>query len=130
MKRADQAAMSYDPRIKMASVDYYDEVRGRVIATSEGLYLSDELPLLFFIVQTMSADGNARHMSRERLSNHSGFEMFENVTPERVAQNAAREAIAMLAAEDAPAGMMDVVMQNGWGGVLVHEAVGHPLGGR
>ncbi len=38
-----------------------------------------------------------------------------------------REAIAMLEAEDAPAGMMDVVMQNGWGGVLVHEAVGHPL---
>jgi TldD protein len=33
----------------------------------------------------------------------------------------------MLAAEDAPAGIMDVIMQNGWGGVLVHEAVGHPL---
>jgi len=127
IKRADQAARDYDPRIKMAMVDYYDEVRSRVIANSEGVYLSDELPLLFFIVQAMSDDGNARHMARERLSNHSGFEMFENVTPETVAGNAAREAIAMLAAEDAPAGMMDVVMQNGWGGVLVHEAVGHPL---
>jgi TldD protein len=127
IKRADQAARDYDPRIKMAMVDYYDEVRGRVIATSEGLYLKDELPLLFFIVQAMSDDGKARHMSRERLSYHSGFEMFEKTTPEQVAKNAAREAIAMLAAEEAPAGMMDVVMQNGWGGVLVHEAVGHPL---
>jgi TldD protein len=53
--------------------------------------------------------------------------MFDLVPPETVAKNAAREAIAMLAAEDAPAGIMDVVMQNGWGGVLVHEAVGHPL---
>jgi TldD protein len=127
IKRADQAARDYDPRIKMAMVDYYDEVRGRVIATSEGLYLRDELPLLFFIVQAMSDDGKARHMSRERLSYHSGFEMFEKTTPETVAKNAAREAIAMLDAEEAPAGMMDVVMQNGWGGVLVHEAVGHPL---
>ncbi|HEN20409.1 MAG TPA: TldD/PmbA family protein, partial [Desulfobacteraceae bacterium] len=58
---------------------------------------------------------------------HSGFEMFDEVSPEEVAGRAAREAIAMLDAEDAPAGIMDVVMQNGWGGVLVHEAVGHPL---
>jgi TldD protein len=127
IRRADQAALSYDPRIKMTMVDYYDEVRGRVIANSEGLYLRDELPLLFFIVQAMSSEGGARHMARERLSMHSGFEMFSKVTPEEVARNAAREAVAMLAAEEAPAGIMDVVMQNGWGGVLVHEAVGHPL---
>ncbi|MDZ7738205.1 MAG: TldD/PmbA family protein [Bacteroidales bacterium] len=127
MKRADQAAMDYDDRIKMAMISYYDEIRSRVIANSEGIYLRDELPLLFFIVQTMSDDGKARHLSRERLSRHSGFEMFDKVSPEEVAETAAREAIAMLDAEDAPAGMMDVVMENGWGGVLVHEAVGHPL---
>ena len=127
IKRADQAAKDYDPRIKMAMVDYNDEVRSRVIVNSEGIYIKDELPLLFFIVQAMSDDGKARHMARERLSNHSGFEMFEIVSPETVAKNAAREAIAMLAAQDAPAGIMDVVMQNGWGGVLAHEAIGHPL---
>jgi TldD protein len=127
MERANQAALDYDPRIKMAKVDYYDEVRGRVIANSEGLYLRDELPLMFFIVETMSDDGTNRHMSRERISHHSGFEMFEKYTPEYVAKRAAREAIAMLGAADAPAGMMDVVMENGWGGVLIHEAVGHPL---
>jgi TldD protein len=127
MERANQAALDYDPRIKMAKIDYYDQVRGRVIANSEGLYLRDELPLMFFIVETMSVDGNSRHMSRERISQHSGFEMFEKYTPEYVAERAAREAIAMLDAEDAPAGMMDVVMENGWGGVLIHEAVGHPL---
>lgn len=127
MRRADQAAMDYDDRIKMAGISYYDEIRARVIANSEGVYLRDELPLLFFIVQTMSDDGTTRHMSRERLSRHSGFEMFDKVSPEEVAETAAREAVAMLDAGDAPAGIMDVVMENGWGGVLVHEAVGHPL---
>jgi TldD protein len=127
MERANQAALDYDPRIKMAKIDYYDQVRGRVIANSEGLYLRDELPLLFFIVETMSDDGTNRHMSRERISQHAGFEMFEKYTPEYVAEKAARESIAMLEAKDAPAGIMDVVMENGWGGVLIHEAVGHPL---
>jgi TldD protein len=127
MKRADQAALSFDPRIKMASISYYDEVRSRTIANSEGLLLSDELPLLFFIVQTLGVAGNTRHMGRERLSMHAGFEMFDQISPEEVARRCARESIAMLSAEDCPAGKMDIVMQNGWGGVLVHEAVGHPL---
>jgi len=129
MQRANQAALDYDPRIKMASISYYDEIRGRTIVNSEGLLLSDELPLLFFIVQTLGVGENTRHMGRERLSKHSGFEMFEKVTPEEVARTCARESIVMLEAEDCPAGKMDVVMQNGWGGVLVHEAVGHPLEG-
>lgn len=127
MKRANQAALDYDNRIKMAFISYYDEVRGRMIANSEGLLLSDELPLLFFIVQTLGEGNNTRHMSRERLSRHSGFEMFDQVTPEEVALTAAKESIVMLDARDCPAGKMDIVMENGWGGVLVHEAVGHPL---
>jgi len=127
MKRANQAALDYDKRIKMAFISYYDEIRGRTIANSEGLLLSDELPLLFFIVQTLGVGDKTRHMGRERLSRHSGFEMFDEVIPEEVARTCARESIVMLEATDAPAGKMDVVMQNGWGGVLVHEAVGHPL---
>jgi len=127
MKRANQAGLDYDPRIKMVSISYYDEVRGRTIANSEGLLVSDELPLLFFIVQTLAVGDKNRHMGRERLSRHSGFEMFDEVPPEEVVRRAARESIAMLEAEDCPAGKMDVVIQNGWGGVLVHEAVGHPL---
>jgi TldD protein len=127
MRRANDAALGYDARIKMASISYYDEVRSRTIATSEGVLLTDELPMLFFIVQTLSEGNGTRHMGRERLSRHSGFEMFDEVKPEEVARACARESIAMLDAKDAPAGKMDVVMQNGWGGVLIHEAVGHPL---
>ncbi|MCP2604932.1 TldD/PmbA family protein [Candidatus Aminicenantes bacterium AH-873-B07] len=127
MKRANDAALAYDQRIKMAFISYYDEIRGRIIANSEGLLLSDELPLIYFIVQTLGVGNNTRHMGRERVSYHSGFEMFKKVTPEEIARSAARESIAMLKAKDAPAEIMDVVIQNGWGGVLVHEAVGHPL---
>lgn len=127
IRRANQAALDYDQRIKMASISYYDEVRGRTIANSEGLLLKDALPHMFFIVQALAVGNNTRHMGRERLSKHMGFEMFEQYPPEDVARACAREAIVMLDAKDCPAGKMDVVMQNGWGGVLVHEAVGHPL---
>lgn len=127
MKRAHEAALGYDPRIKMASIDYYDEIRDRIIATSEGVLLRSSLPLIFFIVQTLSVGNNTSHLGRERLSRHAGLEMFDELPPERAAREAARESVAMLEAREAPAGKMDVVIQNGWGGVLVHEAVGHPL---
>lgn len=127
MRRANQAAMDYDPKIKMAIVDYYDEIRGRTIANSEGLLIKDELPQIFFLVQAMGVGNGTRHMSRYRMGRHSGFEAFEEETPEDIARKAAREAVVMLEAKDTPAGIMDVIMQNGWGGVLVHEAVGHPL---
>jgi TldD protein len=126
-RRAHQAALDYDKRIKMASISYYDEIRGRTIANSEGLLLTDELPLLFFIIQTLGTGNGTSHMGRERLSAHAGFEMFDGGTAEAAARNCARESVVMLEAKDAPAGKLDVVMQNGWGGVLVHEAVGHPL---
>lgn len=127
MKRAHEAALAYDARIKMASVDYYDEIRGRVIANSEGLYVFDELPLIFFIIQTLGVGNNTSHAGRERVSRRCGLELFDEIKPEDVARSCARESIAMLEAKEAPAGKMDVVVQNGWGGVLVHEAVGHPL---
>ena len=77
LRRANQAALDHDKRIKMASISYYDEIRGRTIANSEGLLLRDELPLLFFIVQVLSEGSGTRHMGRERLSRHAGFEMFD-----------------------------------------------------
>jgi len=127
MQRSHHAAMSCDSHIKIASVSYYDEIRGRTVANSEGLYLSDSLPLLSYGVSALGVGDKTRHMGRNRVSLHCGFEMFDRFTPEQVAEEAAREAVAMLEAQDAPAGKMDVVIQNGWGGVLVHEAVGHPL---
>ena len=47
--------------------------------------------------------------------------------PEAVADRAARRALTLLDAVDAPTGRLPVVVGNGFGGVLLHEAVGHGL---
>jgi TldD protein len=49
------------------------------------------------------------------------------VAPEEVAERAAGKALALLDAVDAPSGRLPVVVGNGFGGVLLHEAVGHGL---
>ena len=62
----------------------------------------------------------------ESLAGHAGFELFEG-DPAAVAEEAARRALTMLGARPAPAGRMPVVVGNGFGGVLFHEATGHGL---
>ena len=44
-----------------------------------------------------------------------------------MAENATRRALTLLDAVDAPTGRLPVVVGNGFGGVLLHEAVGHGL---
>ena len=56
---------------------------------------------------------------------HAGFELLE-ADPEAVAETAAG-ALTQLEAVDAPTGRLPVVVGNGFGGVLLHEAVGHGL---
>jgi len=56
-----------------------------------------------------------------------GIEMFDNVNPEYHGREAARIANTMLHAKNCPAGNMTVAIDNGFGGVIFHEACGHAL---
>jgi TldD protein len=56
-----------------------------------------------------------------------GLEFFEEATPESIGQEASRIALVLLEAKDCPSGKMPVVIDNGFGGVIFHEACGHAL---
>jgi TldD protein len=56
-----------------------------------------------------------------------GFELFEELDFEALAQEVAQSAITLLSAEDMVPQVMPVVLHNGFGGVIFHEACGHPL---
>jgi len=62
----------------------------------------------------------------ETRGGHAGFDLIAD-DPEEVATEAARKALTMLDAVDAPTGRMPIVVGSGFGGVLLHEAVGHGL---
>lgn len=127
IRRANDAARSYNEKIKQVTVTYEEEVKQIAIANSQGIWVEDKQPLIYFIVHAFATDGTRRHRGRRRISGHMGFEFFDIHKPEEVGTGAAREAVTMLDAIEAPAGQMPVVCSNGWGGVLFHEAVGHGL---
>ncbi|HEY1239301.1 MAG TPA: metalloprotease TldD [Bryobacteraceae bacterium] len=129
VKRADESARAYDPRIFQVQAVYADNLRHVLVATSDGVLSLDRQPLA-----RMSVSALARQNGGVPQRGHAGgggrveLDFFLNEkTPEHFAAEAAREAIVMLDAVEAPAGEMTVVLGPGWPGILLHEAVGHGL---
>lgn len=56
-----------------------------------------------------------------------GIEMFDTISPEKCGLDASQMAITMLNAKPCPSGKMTVAIENGFGGVIFHEACGHAL---
>jgi TldD protein len=129
VKRADQAARSYDPRVFQVQAMYADNLRHVMVATSDGVLTLDRQPLARLSVSALARrDGGAPQRGHAGGGGRVELGFFLNEkTPEHLAAEAAREAIAMLEAAPAPAGEMTVVLGPGWPGILLHEAVGHGL---
>jgi TldD protein len=126
--RADQAARAYDPAVTQVTIDHTDEMLRYLVINSDGLWVEDTLPLLYFRINVNAKKNGSDGTGLERLSQRRGAEQMDNDAAGRGAREAARMAVAMCEAEDAPAGEMPVVLAAG-GGVLFHEAVGHGLEG-
>jgi TldD protein len=122
----DSAARGYDPAIKQVRADYRDELRRIVVATSDGVFVQQDAPMVWVEINVLAERGDKRHPGIVRQSKKVGFEFLERAAVEDIARDAARQAVAMLEAGGAPSGEMPVVIGSG-GGVVFHEAVGHGL---
>lgn len=127
LKRAGKAARAYDSRIEQADAFYADQERDIIVANSEGLWTSDHQTMVVLKVFCLAARKGIVRSGSYGGGGRIGMEYFDRVTPEEIAREAARVAVIQLDAVPAPAGMMPVVIRGGWGGVLLHEAVGHGL---
>jgi TldD protein len=105
----------------------YGQTRRRVqIFNSDGVSAADDRTRVRLAVQVVARRNGKPETGTETRGGHAGFELVSE-RPEEVAESAVRKALTMLDAVDAPSGRMPVVVGNGFGGVLLHEAVGHGL---
>jgi TldD protein len=127
LKRASKAAYAYDNFIKQADAYYLDTESEVVIANSDGLWIADRSTMLRISVRCLATKGKISRSGSYGGGGRIGMEYFDRVSPEEIAKEAARMAVVQLDAVPAPSGIMPVVIDNAWGGVLFHEAVGHGL---
>ena len=128
-RRANRAGRSAGAEIRQVSVRYADAVQRVLVANSEGLLAQDQRRVVQLTVGVTAERGGVRQVGRRTRGGQVGLELFERHPPEELAREAGEAALRMLDARPAPAGPVPVVVGNGWGGVLFHEAVGHGLEG-
>ncbi len=127
LHRADRTARAYDPLIRQVTAALLEIVRNTTVANSEGVLAADSVTRSRFTVSALAAKNGIMQTGSATIGKTRGLEILDIRTPEDLGKDAARQAIVNVHALPAPSGPMTVVMTNGWGGVLFHEACGHSL---
>jgi TldD protein len=126
LRICDERARGASGEVAQVSAGYAEARRRVEVFNSEGRAAADDRTRIRLTVQVVARRDGHVETGHETRGGHAGYELLER-NPEEVADSAARKALTMLDAVDAPTGRMPVVVGNGFGGVLLHEAVGHGL---
>lgn len=127
IKTAYKAAKTYSSEIVQVTAGYKDVDQKVLIANSEGLLIEDRRVRTRIFIQSIASNGVENQTGFEGPGRMMGFEMFDIIDPEYYGKEASRTAVTMLHAPVCPAGKMTVAIDNGFGGVIFHEACGHAL---
>lgn len=127
MRRAYDAAKNHSTLIKQVVVNYWEYDQEILVVNSEGTWAEDRRVRTRLMVSAVAEKDGTLESGFYGPGAGMGFEFFDRIDVEEVGRRAARIAARMVEAEPAPAGRMTVVIANGFGGVIFHEAVGHAL---
>lgn len=125
---AYHAAKKYSNEISQVSVSAIDWDSDILIANSNGILTFDKRIYTRMAVNAIASDGTQNQTGHFAPGRRMGYEMFEKeIDIQAVARDAAKTAVTMLHAKECPSRKMTVAIENGFGGVIFHEACGHSL---
>ena len=127
LKEGYFAAREYDSCIRQVTGILAEVDHGILIANSEGILARDRSVRTRIAIDAVAEKEGQTQTGGCRPGRKMGLEMFETVLPREVGREAARQAVTMAGAGYCPAGVMPVAIENGFGGVIFHEACGHSL---
>lgn len=127
LENIDKAARDHSPLIKQVIGNLSQSVQEVLIFNSEGVFVEDVRPYTSVHCQSLAEEGTQKQQGLERQAQMMGSEFLDILDPVLLAETTASQAVRLLSAKDAPAGKMPVILNNGFGGVIFHEACGHGL---
>lgn len=127
LKRLDQKIRAGSSSVSQVDLSYFLKNQKVQIFNSLGLNRSEERPYarLLNAVVASSAQGSSRAFHGP--GGRGGFTFIESLDLDEISEIVVKRSLTLLGAAPCPAGTMPVVIDNGFGGVIFHEACGHSL---
>lgn len=113
--------------VEQVNVGLLQQLQKVAIFNSEGLWVEDTRPYIRFSGSVMMKDGQKQSSSFQGPGARGGWEFMQKLDIEQMAQTLLDRAKTTLYADHCPAGVFPVVIDEGFGGVIFHEACGHLL---
>ncbi|MGM9601644.1 MAG: TldD/PmbA family protein [Faecousia sp.] len=127
LKEGYFAAKEYDESVVQVSGTLLDVDHNILIANTDGTYAQDRQIRTRIAISAVADKGTGTQTGFFGPGRRMGLEMFDMINPKEVGIVAAKQAVTMAGAGYCPAGVMPVAIDNGFGGVIFHEACGHSL---
>ncbi len=127
LKEGYYAAKNYHQDISQVRANLLDVDHQILIANSDGLYAQDRQIRTRMTVNAFASKNGETQSGSCSPGRRMGLELFDMISPKSIGEEAARQALVMLSAGYIKAGRMPVAIENGFGGVIFHEACGHSL---
>ena len=126
----DAYARAKDPRVKQVMASMYGEWQAVQVMRADGTRMADLRPLVRLNVSVVVEQDGRRETGGYGTGGRFGYaRLLTEETWRGGVDEALRQALVNLESRPAPAGEMEVVLGNGWPGILLHEAIGHGLEG-
>ncbi|HCX63082.1 TldD/PmbA family protein [Sedimentibacter sp.] len=127
MRKAYDTAFNYSDLITQVTISYTDYAQDIMVANSEGLWREDRRVRSRLGISSVASKDGEMQSGFFGPGASKGYEFFENLDIDYYAKESARIAVTMVNAKYSPSGRMPVIIDNGFGGVIFHEACGHGL---
>lgn len=127
LKEVHNSSRNYSKLITETQGNYFSWVQNIIIANSEGLYVEDTRVNSRVSINTIATKGDDKQTGFTAPGALRGFEFIDSLDSKKIGEDTAETATKMVNAKYCPSGKMDVIIDNGFGGVIFHEACGHSL---
>ena len=127
LMQIDKAARGTSEKIAQAMVRLLQKKQDVEIFNSHGLHTSDSRHYTRVAAHMVATDGTEQADAFRGPGAMNGWDFTKSINPTEFGEMVASKALTSLTADHCPAGKMPVIIDNGFGGVIFHEACGHLL---